>query len=1015
MNLTDIFIRRPVLAAVLSLMILLIGARAYFDLPVRLYPKVDASAVTVTVTYPGADTELMEGFVTTPVENAIAGVDGIDYISSSSKPGSTVITVYFKLGYDINVAVSDINAKVSSVRWRLPSDINDPVVDKKDPNATPILYLSFASTSMTAEEVTDYIARIIQPQMQTLPGVAQAQILGAREYAMRVWLDPKLMAARNIGADDIRRALTYNNLQAPAGPLKSKWQQINVKLFSELNNSEQFNNLVLKDTDGQLVKIKDIGRAELGAKSTDFSFFMNNKPVVGMAIIPGSTANPLDAAQAVKKLLLRLKKSMPPAITAKVIWDNSVYIQESIAEVKKTLIEAALCVVAVVFIFICSWRMLLIPLVTIPLSIVGVFGVMLLFGYSLNTITFLSLVLAIGMVVDDAIVVSENVHRHIVLGSNARDAAFKGAREIQLAVISMTLTLAAVYAPIGFLTGLIGSLFKEFAFTLAGAVIISGFVALTLSPMMCSRIMTSDILEGKFAKLAHDKFSELMHIYREMLEKVLQRRKIVIAVVAVVFGLSGILYKSIPAELAPAEDTGGLMALVVAPTSASLEYTEKYSKQLSPIFNAVPEKESFIIVNGLYGVNSAFSVLVLKPWSLRARTVDVIIKDLLPKMWQIPGALVFPINPSMLPGTSGLMPIELAIQTTGNYQELNKVMQQLLAAARANPGLTNIDTDLKLDQTQINVNINRNKAGDMGIAISEIGNAVNIALGEPTINRFSIAGRSYDVIPQLLAEYRKQPDTLGSIYLHTRSGELVSLSNLVTMQEVLQPQSIPHFQQLRSATLKASMRPGYSLGQALTYLQTSCAKIVPQKMQVDYGSMARQYMQASGTMEATFVFALIFIFLVLAAQFESFRDPLIVLFSVPLSVFGALLALKITGGTVSIYSQIGIVTLIGLISKHGILMVEFANQLQETDNKSIHEAIVEAAAVRLRPVLMTTGAMVLGALPLALASGAGAISRRQIGWVIIGGMVIGTVFTLFVVPTIYTYLASKKQQHHYKS
>lgn len=1008
MNFTDIFIRRPVFATVLSLIILLIGARAYFSLSTRLYPKVDASVVMVTVTYAGADAELMEGFVATPIENAIAGVDGIDYMTSSSIPGQTTISIYFNLGYDINVAMTDVSSKVSSVRYQLPKDIDDPVVNKKDPNAIPTLYISYFSNVLSPEEITDYLERVVQPQLQTLPGIAQALIYGEREYAMRIWLDPKLMAAHDVATSDIKQALTLNNLQAPGGPLKSESQQMNVKTYTELASSAEFDDMVIKDVNGHLIRIKDVGRAELGAKNTDFSVLSDGIPAATLAIIPSPTANPLDVANEVKAIFPQLERSMPKGMESKLIWDNSIYIKQSIEEVKKTIIQASLCVIAVVFVFICSWRMLLIPLVTIPLSLIGVFGIMLALGYSLNTITFLSLVLAIGMVVDDAIVVSENVHRHISMGKKPFEAALFGAREIQFAVISMTFTLAAVYAPMGFLTGLIGSLFKEFAFTLASAVIISGFIALTLSPMMCSKFMTADVMEGKLAKASHHYFDKIMHAYRGALETVLQHRKIVVACMLAIFLSSGILYKLIPAELAPREDIGGVMVVVTAPTSAGLAYTEKYTKYLTPIFKGVAEASDYLVVNGANGVNTAISFLVFKPWSERKRTADQIIKEIYPKLWAIPGITAFPVSPSMLPGTSGAMPISVVIESIGEYSELNEVMKKLLAAAHANPGLTNIDTDLKMDQAQIDVKIDRNKAGDMGIKISDIGDAVNIALGEPTINYFSILGRSYDVIPQLEAQYRKQPETLNLLYLHASNGDLVPLSNLVNMKETLQPQSLNHFQQLRSATLTASMRPGYTLGQALTYLQKQMAKIVPDTMQINYSAESRQFMQTSGAMESTLLFAIAFIFLVLAAQFESFRDPLVVLFSVPLSFFGALLALKLSGGTSNIYSQIGIVTLVGLISKHGILMVEFANQLQE-QGKSIHEAIVESATIRLRPILMTTGAMVLGAIPLALATGAGAISRRDIGWVIVGGMTVGTIFTLFVVPTMYTLLATKKK------
>lgn len=1011
MHLTDIFIRRPVFATVLSLIILLVGARAYFSLPVRLYPKVDASVVTINVTYPGADAQLMEGFVTTPIENAIAGVDGIDYISSHSVPGGSEIAVHFNLGYDINTATSDINSKVSSARWKLPKEVNDPIIEKKDPNTMPTLYLAYYSDAMTPEQITDYLVRVVQPQMQTLPGVAQAEILGEREYAMRIWLDPKLMAAHGVSINDIHSALTASNLQSPAGTLKSASQAIYVKTFTDLVSSQQFNDLVIKSSDGTLTRMRDVGNAELGSKNTDFSFIMNEKEAVGMSITAAPTANPLDVAKEVKKIMPMLEKSMPQGLIGKIVWDNSIYIQESIKEVKRTIIEAVLFVIAIIFIFICSWRILIIPVVTIPISLIGVFGIMLAMGYSLNTITLLSLVLAIGMVVDDAIVVSENIHRHITLGRSPYDAAIFGAREIMFAVISMTLTLAAVYAPIGFLTGLVGSLFKEFAFTLASAVIISGFIALTLSPMMCSKFMTKDALEEGCAQYAHHKFEQLMNWYQRLLEKTLQYRKSVVIGMLTVFVASAVLFKFIPQELAPREDMGGIFTVISAPTSASLDYTEKYTKALSPIFNALPEKQQFFVINGMNGPNSAGSFVILKPWSQRNRTSDDIINELFPKLWAIPGVLAFPVNPSMLPGASGgRQPITMIIQSTGNYDELHTIIEKLTAAAHMNPMLINVDNDLKLDQTQINVNIDRNKAADMGISISDIGATINLALGEPTINRFSILGRSYDVIPQLQAEYRKQPETLNLLHLHTKTGEMVPLSNIATMQETLQPQTLNHFQQQRSATLTASMVPGYSLGEALKYLQKVSKQIVPKTMQINYAGESRQYMQTSGTMETTFLFALVFIFLVLAAQFESFRDPFIVLFSVPLSFFGALVAIILTRGTLNIFSQIGIVTLIGLISKHGILMVEFANQLQAS-GKSVREAIVEAASIRLRPILMTTSAMILGALPLAIAHGAGAVSRRQIGWVIIGGMTIGTLFTLFVVPTMYTYLAKEKNKN----
>lgn len=1010
---TDIFIRRPVFATVLSLVILLVGIRSYFALSVRLFPKIDASVVSISTTYAGADAALMEGFVTTPIENALGGIDGIDYITSSSKTGQSIVTMYFQLGYDINVAVSDVNSKVNSVRSVLPKEIDDPVIAKTDPNASPSMYIPFFSDSLATEAMTDYLNRTIQLQLQTLSGVGTAQVLGP-SYAMRIWLDPKLMAAHNITPADINNTLTTQNLQAPGGTLKTISQELTVKTFSEATTAKQFNNLVLRQDGGHLIKISDVGKAELGAKYSDISVWIKGKPGVALAITPSSIANPLDITHEIKKIFPALVASLPKTITAEITWDNSKFISESIKEVQKTIIEATLCVILVIFLFLGSWRTLLIPTITIPLSLVGVCAFMYFLGYSLNTITFLSMVLAIGMVVDDAIVVTENIHRHIIQGKTPLEASLLGAREIQFAIIAMTITLAAVYAPIGFLTGLIGSLFKEFAFTLAGAVIISGFLALTLSPMMCAKLMIAHTdAETSFAKKTNAIFDKVMQHYELFLNTVFNNRKKILALLPLILTACGLLYYFIPSELAPAEDQGYIISPIMAPTSANIDYTQKYSKMIEPYFAKIPETQSYLIVNGTGGgttstsPNLGIAVLILKSWSERKRTVDQIIADLFPRLWSIPGIIAFPVNPSSLPGAGTGDPIAIELQTFGDYNKLSAITQKIMAAAQKNPYLYNIRTEPKLDQPQLGININREKAGALGVSVSDIGYAINLTLGQPTTGHFSIEGRSYDVVPQLFPDLSNKPNTIDNIYLRTVSNALIPLKNLVAINETVTPQSYDHFQQLRSMKITASTTPGYTLGQALKFFQTTIKSITPDEIKVDYSGQSRLYFQTSGQMTVTFLFAIIFIFLVLAEQFESFRDPLIVLFTIPLSVFGALLAIFFTGGTMNIYSEIGLVTLIGLISKHGILMVEFANQLQET-GKNIQEAITTAAAIRLRPILMTTAAMVLGALPLAFASGAGAASRHQIGWVIIGGMLVGTMFTLFVVPIIYSLIATKK-------
>lgn len=1007
MDFTSFFIRRPVFAIVLSLIILLIGIRAYFELPTRLFPKMDTAVVNISVSYPGADAEMMEGFVTTPIENALGGVDGIDYFTSSSSQNVSNISIYFKLGYDISTAMTDVSAKVNSIRSNLPQDILDPIISKNDPSAHATMYLNFSSDSMSRAEITDYLSRVVQPQLQTLPGVASAQILGDT-YAMRIWLNAQLMAAHGITPTDLKNALIAQNLQAPSGQIETKGQLLDIKTLSELKNSEQFNNLVIKQANGYLTRISDIGHAELGAVDSRISAFADGKPTVVVPITPAPNANPLDITDEVTQLMPQITANMPKGLVTRIMWDSSKFIAESIKEVKKTIIEASICVILIVFLFLGSWRTLLIPAVTIPLSLIGVFGAMYMMGYSLNIITFLALVLAIGMVVDDAIVVSENIHRHMAAGKTPIQAAISGAHEIQFAVIAMTLTLAAVYAPIGFLTGLIGSLFKEFAFTLASAVIISGFIALTLSPMMCSKVLTAHGAAGSLEEKI-EKFSEKIRVfYSKILSAVLQKRKLVVIAIPAIIVACFILFKFIPGELAPLEDLGAIFVIGNGPTSANLPYIEKYTKEFNAIFNNIPEKTADLIVNGIPSTNSAFSFVALKPWSERKRTADQIIPTLFPQMMQITGIQAFPFNQSSIPIPGGMMPINLVVQTTGSYQDLNKVMEKLVLAAQENHNLTNAKSDLNLDQVVLNVNIDRDKAGDLGVLIKDIGDAINLSLGQPTISHFSIMGRSYDIIPQLDTTFNENPGILNNLYINTPTGNSVPLSNFIKIKESSEPQSLNHFQQMRSATLSASMMPGYTLGQALDYLQKAVKKVAPPGTQISYSGLSRQYFQAGNQMLFTFVLSIIFIFLVLAAQFESFRDPFIVLFSIPLSTFGALLALLLTRNTMNIYSEIGIITLIGLISKHGILMVEFANQLRKA-GENIQQAIIKAASVRLRPILMTTSAIILGAVPLAFASGAGAVSRQQIGCTIIGGMLIGTLFTLFIVPIMYTYLSSRKQ------
>lgn len=1012
MHFTDIFIRRPVFASVLSLIILLIGIRSYISLPVRQFPEIASSVINVSTTFLGANPALMEGFVTTPIENSLSGIDGIDYIESSSTTGSSSINVYFQLGYDINKAITDVSNAVASVRYVLPPSVEDPVIAKEDPNAQPTMYIPFLSDTLSPQAITDFLIRVVQPQLATLPGVGQAIIFGERTYSMRIWLDPERMSAQNITATDIQTALSNNNVQTAAGRIDNQWQEFDVTAKTDLSTPDQFNNLVIKNVNGKLVRISDVGYAEVGPQSNRVTVSIDGKDAIVMGIIPQSTANPLTISKEINKVMPTIQQFLPKGLTGNVIWDTSKFIAQSIKEVFFTILEATFFVVLVIFLFLGSFRSVLIPVVTIPLSIIGVCGIMLALGYTINTLTLLAWVLAIGLVVDDSIVVVENIHRHIETGMNSFDAAIKGAREIGFAIIAMTLTLATVYAPIGFVTGLTGSLFREFAFTLAGAVIISGFAALTLSPMMCAQLLKRHVGKPGFAEHVDDVFNRFMLAYKKFLTVTLSKRGIVVIIAAIIYISCYFLYVSLPGELAPSEDQGAIMAAASGPSNANLNYTISNTKKIEKIFKSVPEMVGYGFING-YGqtlaVNNAFAFLVLKPWDERHRSADQIIASLYPQFFMIPGVKAFPFNLSALPGTSGFTPVSFVLKTTGSYDQLNVAAQKMLSIIQQNnPRLLNADSDLKLDKAEISIDLDRNKAADLGIPMSDINTTLNIALAEPEISQFNMNGRSYYVIPEISPQFRQSPEQLGNLNLRTATGNLVPLSSIAKIQQIVEPPSLTHFQQLRAATITASLAPGYTLGQALEYLQNMAKQNLPGSIQFDFSGQSRQFVQATGAMEETFIFAILFIFLVLATQFESFRDPFIVILTVPLSTAGALTALHfLHGGTINIYTQIGLVTLIGLISKHGILIVEFANQLQKQGYDKI-SAVIEAASIRLRPVIMTTFATILGALPLAIASGAGAAARKQLGVVVIGGMAFGTLFTLIVIPTIYTLLAKIK-------
>ncbi|MES2998299.1 MAG: efflux RND transporter permease subunit [Pseudomonadota bacterium] len=1010
MQFTELFIRKPVLSLVLSFLILLVGIKSFSLLSVREYPAISPSVITVETAYPGAPSQLMEGFVTTPLENALGSIEGVDVIHSASRQGSSQITLQFKLGYSLEKAMSNVSNAVASVRKQLPQAVLDPIIDTRDPNADPTLFISFSSKALSLPAITDYLTRIILPQLQSIPGVSQAQIFGNNDYAMRLWLDPKKMAAHQVTASDIINALNQNNVQAAPGMLQSTWQTINISANTDMTTAAQFNNLIIRKENGYLVRLSDVGHAVLGIQSDQASASVNgNKQAAIIGIVPLATANPLTVATAVKALLPQLQANAPNNIKVDLIWDSAKFISESIHDVKRTFFEAGLFVFVVIFLFLGTLRATLIPLITIPLSILGVCAAMLVLGYSLNVLTLLAWVLAIGLVVDDAIVVLENIHRHSEQGLSFFNAAIVGTKEIGFAIVAMTLTLAAVYAPIGFLNDMTGILFREFAFTLAAAVVISGFVALTLSPMMCSKLLKHETKSSAFMLKIDSLFNGLAITYRKSLVLALQHRKVILGLTAIIYLACFGLYKSLSSELAPQEDQGIVITAATGPTSANLPYMEKYIAQIQAIYKTMPEVTAYVMLTGMPTLNSGLSFLVLKPWNERHASSEKLIQSLFKRYWGITGLQAFPFAPPALPGSTGHAPLMFVLKTTESYTTLDALAKKLQrAVAQHNPHILGLQSNLKMDLSQVNIDIDKNKAISLGISMEAIANSLNILIGQPQGSVFNWNGRSYQVIPQLYHRFMSTADQLKDINVRSQSGELIPLANVVSLHNSVTAQNLNHFQQLRSVTLSANLAPGYTVGEAVNYLEQLSKKILPNTVQIDFSGETRQFMQAGNSMKQTFLFAIIFIFLVLAAQFESFLAPFIILLTVPLSLTGALLALRLTGGSLNIYTQIGLVTLIGLITKHGILIVEFAKQLQKKQKLLTKEAIIEAASLRLRPILMTTATMLLAAVPLAFANGVGAHARSQLGWVIFGGMAIGTFFTLFILPVMYSVVYSKR-------
>ncbi len=1007
MKLSDLCIQRPVFATVLSLIIMLLGIVSYDRLSVREYPKIDEPVVTVSTNYRGASAEIIESQVSKPLEDSLAGIEGVEVITSISRAESSQISVRFKLEREPDSAAADVRDRVSRVRNKLPDEVDEPVIAKVEADANPIIWIAFSSDRHSALEVTDVATRIVKPRLQTLPGAADVRVFGDRKFAMRIWLDPQRLAAYQLTPADVEEALRKQNVEIPAGRIESQTREFSVVAQTDLRTPEQFAQVVVRTVNGYPVRIRDVARVEIGAAAERSSVRFKGKPAVALGVIKQATANPLALSTALRAELPKYTAELPEGMRADVSYDSSVFIDRSIRAVFTTIGEAIILVLAIIFFFLRNVRATLIPLVTIPVSLVGAFAIMFVLGFSINTLTLLALVLAIGLVVDDAIVVLENIFRHLEAGMSRREAAVKGAKEIGFAVVAMTLTLAAVYAPVAFMTGRIGKLFIEFALTLAGAVLVSGFVALTLSPMMCSLLLRHEEKHGRVFLVIERFLDGLNSGYRRLLTAALQRRWLVMVGFVAIALSCGVLLKLLKSELAPVEDRGIILGVFSAPDGATLDYTEKYARQIEDIYSRTQDVERYFVVAGNPVVNQGLSFVGLTDWNERSRRSPEIAKELFPKFAGIPGVLAFPVTPPSLGQSARERPINFVIVTSASYEDLQQVTQQFLGELAKNPGLTNVDTDLKLNKPELSVLVKREQAADLGVPVDTLGRTLETLLGGRQVTRFKQDGEQYDVIVQVGDAERTTPDAIRELYARGRDGQMVALDNLVSVRETISPRELNHFAQRRAVTITANLAPGYTMGEALQAMEQIADQVLKPGYAVDYNGQSREFRQSSSSLALTFTLALAFIYLVLAAQFESFRDPFIIMLTVPLSMAGALLALWLAGGTLNVYSQIGLVTLVGLITKHGILIVEFANQLQD-QGQELKAAVIESAVLRLRPILMTTGAMVLGAIPLALATGAGAESRQQIGWVIVGGLLLGTFFTLFVVPTVYSLLAARK-------
>jgi multidrug efflux pump len=1003
---TDLFVHRPVLASVVSLLILVVGLRAIAALEVRQYPATQDTVVTVTTAYPGASGELVKGFITTPLQQAIAEADGIDYLSSVSRQGSSTIEAHMRLNFDPNAAVAEIQAKVASQRGVLPAEAEDPVITSQTGDPTALMYLAFFSDTMKPSQITDYLLRVVQPKLQAVPGVGKARLIGNKTFAMRVWLDPRRLAALGVTAEAVAEVLRANNYLAAAGSSKGEYVGIDLGVTTDVARERDFRDLVVRSEGGVLVRVSDVADTELGAEDYDSSTWYKGKSAIFVGVEQAPGANPLSVARGVRAALVEIRAQLPEGLEFRLPYDASEFIEDSIREVFKTLAEAVAIVLIVIYLSLGSMRAAIVPAVAVPLSLVGGAFLMLLMGFSINLLTLLAMVLAIGLVVDDAIVVVENVHRHIEMGKPRLQAAIEGARELGLPIIAMTTTLVAVYAPIGFMGGLVGTLFTEFAFSLAGAVLVSGVVALTLSPMLSGKVLKPAGAPGRFEHAVERFFTRLAGGYRRALHSVLVAPSVVLLFAAVVLTSIYFMFELSQKELAPTEDQSILFFQATGPQTATLRYNEVYTREVVDAFERLPEyRESFLLLGFGGESNIVFGGVKMPPPSQRQRSQMAIQPEVQGMLGEVAGfqIAVFP-RPS-LPGAGRGLPLQFVIVTDADYDQLIEVADELVGRAMEGGRFAFLQKDVELARPKATLVIDRNRAADLGLSMQEIGRNLATFLGGNYVNRFSLEGRSYKVIPQVADGFRLDPGALGDYYLRTASGGIVPLASLVQVETAVEPSKRTQFQQLNSLTVQGLMVPGVTLGDAMTYLEGLAREVFPRGYTWDYTGSSRQYAQQGSALVFTFFMSLLVIYLVLAAQFESWRDPFIILVSVPMSIAGAMAFLMLGFSSVNIYTQVGLITLIGLVSKNGILIVEFANQLQLREGLSKREAVERAGAIRLRPILMTTVSMIVAMVPLLTAHGPGAVSRFDIGLVVATGLGIGTLFTLFVVPAVYLVLA----------